>query len=49
MLNNIFKNINIFFVNFFDFFTFRTNNNPLLNNDVEKCCLINDDTTTNSE
>ena len=48
MLNNIFKNINNFFVNFFDFFTFRTNI-PILNNDFEKCCLINDDTTTNSE
>ena len=47
MLNNIFKNINNFFVNFFDFFTFRTNN-PILNNDFENFCL-NDDTTTNSE
>lgn len=49
MLANIFKNINKFFVSVFDFLSFRKNNNPMLNNDVEKCCLINDDTTTNSE
>jgi hypothetical protein len=49
MLANIFKNINKFFVSVFDFLSFRKNNTPLLNNDIEKCYLINDDTTTNSE
>ena len=50
MLVNIFKNINIFFVNFFDFLSFRKNNNPVLNNDVESCCiLLNDDTNTLTE
>jgi len=49
MLDNIFKNINKFFVNFFDFLTFRRNQ-PVLNNDVESCCvLLNDDTKTCSE
>ena len=49
MLDIIFKNINKFFVSFFNFLSFIKNKNPMLNNDVEKCCLINDDTTTNSE
>ena len=49
MLVNIFKNINDFFVNFFEFLSFRTKN-PILNNDIESCCiLLNDDTTTSSE
>jgi len=46
---NIFKKINIFFVSFFDFLLFRTKNNVILNNDIEICCLMNDDTTTFSE
>jgi hypothetical protein len=46
---NIFKKINDFFVNFFDFVSFRKNN-PVLNNDVESCCvLLNDDTNTLTE
>ena len=49
MLVNIFKNINDFFVNFFEFLSFRTKN-PILNNDIVSCCiLLNDDTTTSSE
>lgn len=58
MLVNIFKNINNFFVNFFDFLSFRTKK-PLLNNDIESCCVLlnstescgvlNDDTNTYSE
>jgi len=48
MLGNIFKNINKLFVNFFEFLSFRKT--PILNNDVESCCvLLNDDTTTLSE
>jgi hypothetical protein len=46
---NIFKKINNFFVIFIDFLSFRKNNNPVLNNDIEKCCLINDDTNILSE
>jgi hypothetical protein len=46
---NIFKKINNFFVIFIDFLSFRKNNNPVLNNDVEKCCLLNDDTNVFSE
>ena len=49
MLDIIFKNINKFFTNVLDFLVFRTNNNPVLNNDVENCCLINDGTTIYSE
>ena len=49
MLGNIFKNINKLFVNFFEFLSFRKKT-PILNNDVESCCiLLNDDTTTLSE
>ncbi len=47
MLNNIFKNINHFFISFFDFLSFRKK--PVLNNDVESCVLLNDDTNTFSE
>jgi len=48
MLGNIFKNINKLFVNFLEFLSFRKK--PILNNDVESCCvLLNDDTTTLSE
>ena len=47
---NIFKKINDFFVNFFDFVSFRKNNNSVLNNDVESCCiLLNDDANTLTE
>jgi hypothetical protein len=59
MLDNIFKNINNFFVNFLEFLSFRRKNNVILNNDVESCCvlldgpqscgILNDDTTTFSE
>jgi hypothetical protein len=59
MLDNIFKNINNFFVNFLEFLSFRRKNNVILNNDVESCCvlldgpqscgILNDDTTTLSE
>jgi hypothetical protein len=59
MLGNIFININKFFVNFFEFLSFRKKNNVILNNDVESCCvllnghescgILNDDTTTLSE
>jgi len=57
MFNNIFKNINNFFVFFFDFVSFRKKN-PILNNDIESCILLNsnegcgvlnDGTTTFSE
>ena len=56
MFNNIFKNINNFLVNFFDFLSFRKK--PVLNNDIESCVLLNsnegcgvlnDGTTTFSE
>jgi hypothetical protein len=48
MLDKIFKNINDFFVKFFDALLFREK--PILNNDVESCCiLLNDDTNTFSE
>jgi len=59
MLGTIFKNINNFFVNFFEFLQFRKNSNALLNNDIESCCVLlndtegcgalKDDTTTFSE
>ena len=59
MLDNIFKNINNFFVNFLEFLSFRRKNNVILNNDVESCCvlldgtqscgILNDVTTTLSE
>jgi hypothetical protein len=59
MLDNIFKNINNFFVFFFEFLSFRRKNNMILNNDIESCCvllngtescgILNDDTTTLSE
>ena len=59
MLDNIYKNINNFFVNFLEFLSFRRKNNVILNNDVESCCvlldgtqscgMLNDDTTTLSE
>jgi hypothetical protein len=50
MLYTIFKNINNLAMRFFNFVTnINVNNNVLLNNDVESCCLINDDTTTYSE
>jgi hypothetical protein len=42
MLVNILKNINNFFVNFFEFLHFRKK--PLLNNDIESCCVLLDDT-----
>jgi hypothetical protein len=45
---NVFSKINNFFYSFFDFLPFRTKV-PILNNDVESCCLLNDDTTTYSE
>jgi hypothetical protein len=49
MFNNIFKNINNFLVIFFDFVSFRKKN-PIINNDIESCCiLLNDDTNTCSE
>ena len=46
---NIFKKINNFFVSFFEILSFRRKNNVILNNDVESCCLLNDDTNTLSE
>ena len=47
MLNNIFKNISTFLINVFDFFV--SKNNPVLNNDIENCCILNDDSNTSSE
>lgn len=41
MLVTIFKNINNFIVNFFEFLSFRKNSNPVLNNDIESCVLLN--------
>ena len=48
MLDNIFRNITTFFINVFDFF--KPKKIPVLNNDVESCCvLLNDGTNANSE
>jgi hypothetical protein len=44
---NIFKKINNFFISFFEILSFRKT--PILNNDIESCCLLNDDTNTLSE
>lgn len=58
MFAKLFKNINNLFASFLDFLVFRKNTNPVLNNDVESCVLLNgsescgvlnDDTNTFSE
>jgi hypothetical protein len=46
MLDTIFQGIGYLAIRFLNLFI---NNNILLNNDIESCCLINDDTTTYSE
>ena len=46
MLDTIFQGIGYLTIRFLNLFT---NNNILLNNDIESCFLINDDTTTYSE
>ena len=46
MLDTIFQGIGYLAIRVFKFFS---NNDVLLNNDIESCCLINDDTTTYSE
>ena len=46
MLDTIFQSIGYLAIRFLNFFK---NNNVVLNNDVESCCLINDDTTSYSE
>ena len=46
MLDTMFQNIGYLAIRFLNFFK---NNNVVLNNDVESCCLINDDTTRYSE
>ena len=45
MLDTIFQSIGYLAIRFLNFFK----NNVVLNNDIESCCLINDDTTTYSE
>lgn len=47
MLNNILQNINNLIFTLLDFLSFRKP--PLLNNDIENCFQINDDTTTYTE
>lgn len=48
MLDNILDNLNNFLKSIFDFFA--VNKPPLLNNDVENCCvLLSDDTNSVSE
>ena len=42
MLVTIFKNINNFIVNLLEFLQFRKK--PLLNNDVESCCVLLNET-----
>ena len=49
MFANFIKNINIFFVNIFGFLPFRKKNREALNDDIETCNFISDDTTTFTE